>query len=127
MSERAFLDAAELGKLAEVQEHLRNGVNVHAKNTYGTALHRAADKGHMESEWGGDGATRRRAHGADTDLKHELGNTALHYAARNDHMEMVTALGRAVLLGRRRDGTLSAARRRRQHHPRTRSCESPQL
>ena len=31
-SERAFLDAAWEGKLAEVQEHLRNGVNVHAKN-----------------------------------------------------------------------------------------------
>ena len=123
-----FRDAAGQGKLAEVQRTLRQGVNVNAVDEDGnTALHRAADKGHMESEWGGDGATRRRAHGADTDLKHELGNTALHYAARNDHMEMVTALGRAVLLGRRRDGTLSAARRRRQHHPRTRSCESPQL
>ena len=31
-SERAFLDAAWEGKLAEVQKHLRNGVNVHAKN-----------------------------------------------------------------------------------------------
>ena len=31
-SEPAFLDAAWAGKLAEVQEHLRNGVNVHAKN-----------------------------------------------------------------------------------------------
>ena len=87
-----FRDAAGQGKLAEVQRTLRQGVNVNAVDEDGnTALHRAADKGHMESEWGGDGATRRRAHGADTDLKHELGNTALHYAARNDHMEMVTA------------------------------------
>ena len=68
MSERAFLDAAELGKLAEVQEHLRNGVNVHAKNTYGTALHRAADKGHMEV------VTALLAAGADIHLQNKVRN-----------------------------------------------------
>ena len=67
-SEPAFLDAALEGKLAEVQEHLRNGVNVHAKNTYGTALHRAADKGHMEV------VTALLAAGADIHLQDKVRN-----------------------------------------------------
>ena len=68
-SEDAFRDAAREGKLAEVQEHLRNGVNVHAKDWDGRpALHRAADNGHMEV------VTALLAAGADINLQDKVRN-----------------------------------------------------
>ncbi|MDP6737043.1 MAG: ankyrin repeat domain-containing protein [Nitrospinaceae bacterium] len=91
LAETAFADpihqAAGNGDIAGVQAELDKGVDVNAKDSWGsTPLHEAAEKGHKEI------AELLIAAGADVDMKDKHGRTSLLMAAWWDHKETAEVL-----------------------------------
>jgi len=80
-------DAAALGNIEAVKQHLAAGTDVNAKDQNGRIpLQLAAMKGHKEV------AELLIAEGADVNAKSNGGSTPLHYAAHNSHKEIVELL-----------------------------------
>ena len=91
MSDNDFVELCETGDARAVEEALRNGANVNAKdNAVWTALHVAANDGHT------DIARLLIDYGADVNARDNYGNTALHVAAYwgyTDIMQLLQAHG----------------------------------
>ncbi len=87
-------DAAADGNTEAVKQHLAAGVDVNAKDKYGTTpLHRAAEKGHKEV------VALLIAKGADVNAMTNTGWTSLHFAAlkgRKEIAELLLASGADV-------------------------------
>jgi len=80
--------AARIGNIEAVKQHLATGAHVGAKNSYGlTLLHRSAMmKGPKEV------AQLLISAGSDTNTKDKYGRTPLHYSAGEGHKEFVELL-----------------------------------
>ncbi len=87
-AELALMDAAAVGDIEAVKQHLADGMDVNAKEGEigGTPLHFAAWKGHNEI------AELLIANGADVNVKTFKGGTPLFYAAANGHKEIAELL-----------------------------------
>jgi ankyrin repeat protein len=80
-------DAARIGRIDAVKQHLAAGTDVNAKDVVGmTPLHRATYQGYKEI------AELLIAKGADVNAKNNSGWTPLHEAAYKGHMEIVELL-----------------------------------
>ena len=81
-----LLEAASKGNYAQIEDIIKQGVNVNAKDKYGkTALMHAASAGHLDVvkflvEHGADVA--------DVNAKDEMGWTASEYALKQGHKEI---------------------------------------
>ena len=78
--------AANGGDTEAVKDFLEGGIDVNANSKLGSALHRAALRGHS------DIAKLLTDKGANVNLKSESGDTALHYAVRKNHINIVEIL-----------------------------------
>ena len=120
MSDEDFIELCKSGNAVKVEEAIRNGANINAKNNKGwTALMWAAYYGHAEvaevllkhgadvnskdndgwtalmwaASWGKtEVAEVLLKHGADVNAKANNGKTALMWAARNGHTEVAELL-----------------------------------
>jgi ankyrin repeat protein len=80
--------AAKIGHLEVVKQHLAAGTDVNAKDKYGhTPLHEAADEGRSKAI-----PELLIANGADVNAKNEEGYTPLSYAAMHGFMEIAELL-----------------------------------
>lgn len=88
MIDEDFVELCATGSASEVEEALKNGANVNAKdNKYGwTALHKAAVRGHANV------AEVLLRHGANVNAKDNNGWTALHCAAGNEYADVAEIL-----------------------------------
>ena len=79
--------AAETGRIKDVNRHLDEGMGVNAKDPYGrTTIHYAAQRGHKEI------IEMLIAKGADINAMDKYGWTPLYYAAGGTHKEIVELL-----------------------------------
>ena len=78
--------AANGGDTEAVKDFLEGGIDVNANSKLGSALHRAALRGHS------DIVKLLTNKGAKINLKSESGDTALHYAVRKNHINIVEIL-----------------------------------
>ena len=96
-------DAARIGRIDAVKQHLAAGTDVNAKDVVGmTPLHRATYQGYKEI------AELLIAKGADVNAKDEGGKTSLHFATgygRNEIVELLIAKGADVNAKNNRGGT----------------------
>ena len=80
-------DAAVMGNIEAVKQHLAAGTDVNAKNGFGsTPLHSATFGGHKEV------VELLIAKGADVNAKDNVGETPLHWAAKEGNKEVVELL-----------------------------------
>jgi ankyrin repeat protein len=88
--EAGFERAAVAGVVAELEERLKSGVDVNAKDRYGqTALMLAAHRGHLEA------AQALLRHGADPNVTAKYGLCALMLAILGGHEAVARELARA--------------------------------
>jgi len=85
-SDISIHDAATMGNIEAVKQHLTAGTDVNANDTGLTPLHYAAGEGHKEL------VELLIVKGADVSAKNKFGETPLHWAAGEGHKELVELL-----------------------------------